>query len=130
MSTPNFCAAASAPECTVSQKMCDVALGITAMRRFLLVWHELSSSSEASVAASLLRTPTPIDHDIRAGDEGSICRTQEQRQFPDILRIAPTPHGCVRHELLALRRIVDNSLGHFGRKWTRADGHHRDALAP
>src|ERR1035441_4498257 len=130
MSTPNFCPAAAAPECTVSQKMCEVALGITAIRLFLLeLQAPVSSTIAASAAASLLRTPTPVDQDIGAGDEGCVFGAQEQRQLPDIFRIAPAAHRRMRHELLALLRVVDNCLGHFGCKRTRTDRDHGDAFA-
>src|SRR5260370_9949112 len=75
----------------------------------------------------LLRRPTPIHEQCRAGDERSRLRGQKDRRPGDVMRLAPASHRDLLDEGLVGSRVVQELAVHVGRERPRADGVDGDA---
>src|SRR5687767_3329936 len=90
MSTLNSRPASNAPFCTVSQNICEVALGITAMVRFRGPGQPVSARpAKAGKQSRLLSTPAAVDQNIRPGDKRGFLCAQVHGKLSDVLYLAP-----------------------------------------
>src|SRR3954464_15830629 len=74
----------------------------------------------------LLSCPTAIDHDVSAGDEACLFRTEVDRELADLFELSPAAEGDLGDELLIGFGIFHDGLVHLRAEWARADAVDRD----